>query len=101
MHMTGTPNYPLLMGSGLTLLIAALLGSAAVSGTLPQRAASPAPAAKTCANCGVVSEIRRRALYDVTVKMDDGRLVTISQPQQPAMQLGDRVRINGDVLVRG
>jgi hypothetical protein len=99
--MIGTPNYPLLMASGLAVMIAALIGSAAVSGTLPKaRSAGPA-AAKTCSNCGVISEIKKRALYDVTVKMDDGRLVTISQPQQPAMDLGDRVRVNGDVLVRG
>ena len=99
--MIGTPNYPLLMASSLVLLIAALIGSAAMSGALPKPNSAPA-AAKTCRNCGIVSEvIRKRALYDVTVKMDDGRLVTISQPQQPAMDLGDRVRINGDVLVRG
>jgi outer membrane lipoprotein SlyB len=100
--MIGTPNYPLLMASGLGVVIAALIGGAAVSGTLPVRSGAAAPAAtKTCRTCGVVSEIRKRGLYDVTVKMDDGRLVTISQPQQPAMELGDRVRINGDVLVRG
>ncbi|HEY6820566.1 MAG TPA: hypothetical protein VI321_00980 [Burkholderiales bacterium] len=99
--MIGTPNYPLLMGSSLVLLIAALIGTAAMSGTLPKRSSAPA-ATKTCTSCGIVSEIvRRRGLYDVTVKMDDGRLVTISQPQQPASELGDRVRINGDVLVRG
>ncbi|HEX2565358.1 MAG TPA: hypothetical protein VHL85_00735 [Burkholderiales bacterium] len=98
--MIGTPNYPLWMATGLAVVIAGLIGSAAVSGTLPKPAATPA-VVKTCKTCGVVSEIRKRALYDVTVKMDDGRLVTISQPQQPAMELGDRVRINGDVLVRG
>jgi hypothetical protein len=99
--MIGTPNYPLLMGSSLVLLIAALIGSAAISGTLPKPNSAPA-VAKTCRNCGVVYEVvRKRALYDVTVKMDDGRLVTLSQAQQPAMELGDRVRVNGDVLVRG
>ena len=99
--MIGTPNYPLLMGSSLVLLIAALIGSAAMSGTLPKSTSAPA-VAKTCRTCGIVYEVvRKRALYDVTVKMDDGRLVTISQAQQPAMELGDRVRVNGDVLVRG
>jgi outer membrane lipoprotein SlyB len=99
--MIGTPNYPLLMASGLTVVIAALIGSAAVSGTLPKASSAGPVTAKTCRTCGVVSEIKKRALYDVTVRMDDGRLVTISQPQQPAMDLGDRVRVNGDVLVRG
>ena len=99
--MIGTPNYPLLMASGLAILIAGLIGSAAVSGTLPVKSSARPAVAKTCSTCGVVSEIKKRALYDVTVKMDDGRLVTLSQPQQPAIELGDRVRVNGDVLVRG
>ena len=101
----GTPNYPLLMASGVAAIVASLIGSALFTGALPALAARHKAAAapvKICANCGVVSAVlKKRALYDITVQMDDGRLVIISQTEPPALEAGARVRINGDVLVRG
>jgi outer membrane lipoprotein SlyB len=99
--MVATPNYPLLMASGVAIVVGALVGSAALTGALPALAAKQQAAAKACATCGVVTGIKKRALYDVTVQMDDGRVIIISQSQAPAIELGDRVRVNGDVLVRG
>ena len=105
--MLGTPNYPLLMASGMVVIVAALIGSAAMSGALPALAAkhraAAMSAAKTCGNCGVVTVIRKRTHYDVTVEMDDGRLITIAQPEAPTFGPGERVRVNGDFLfpVRG
>lgn len=103
--MTETPNYPVLMASGVALLAAVLVASAAVTGALPELAARQKAAAvadaKTCFNCGVVAAIRKHGLYDVTVQMDDGRLVTLSQDEAPTVAPCDRVRVNGDVLVRG
>ncbi len=101
----GTPNYPLLMASGVAAIVASLIGSAMFTGALPALAARQKAAAvnvaKVCANCGVIASVKKRGLYDITVQMDDGRLVTLSQSDKPALEEGARVRINGDVLVRG
>ena len=100
--MIGTPNYPLLMASGIAVMVAGLIGTAAMTGALPALAAKQrAAAVKVCANCGVVTAIRKHGQYDVTVEMDDGRSITISQHDAPKIELGDRVRLNGDFLVPG
>jgi len=103
MRMTETPNYPLLMASGVALIAGMLVAGAAVTGALPALAVRHATAAekKTCADCGVVATIRKRGFYDITVRMDDGRVITLSQDEAPAVAPGDRVRVNGGVLVRG
>jgi outer membrane lipoprotein SlyB len=101
--MTETPNYPLLMASGVVLIAGVMVAGAAATGTLPAFAVRQHAAAeqKTCLNCGVVATIRKRGIYDITVRMDDGRVITLSQDEAPALAPGDRVRVNGDVLVRG
>lgn len=103
--MTETPNYPVLMASGVALIAALMVAGAALTGALPALAARQQAAAaaekKTCLNCGVVAAVAKRGFYDITVKMDDGRVITLSQDETPAVAPGDRVRVNGDVLVRG
>jgi outer membrane lipoprotein SlyB len=103
--MKQTSNYPLLMASGVAALAGLLVVSAALTGALPALAARQQAAAaaesKSCASCGVVAGISKRGFYDITVRMDDGRVITLSQDEAPSVGLGDRVRVNGGVLVRG
>jgi outer membrane lipoprotein SlyB len=44
--------------------------------------------------------IRGTIRYDVTVRMDDGTYRTISEKTNPALQPGDKVKVEGDSLVR-
>lgn len=98
------------------LLLAASLGGGAIPGLLPL--ADPKPdvaqrarlaAATRCASCGVIDAIRtvepragtQRAIWRVTVRLDDGSVRTLSQPAAPPFAIGDRVRIvNGSGLER-
>ena len=49
----------------------------------------------------IEKQVKKRTLYEVTVRMNDGRLVTLSQPSAPAFAVGERVRLNGNALERG
>jgi outer membrane lipoprotein SlyB len=122
------PNYPLLIGAGVALLISGLVGAAAVTGSLPahntwapganpllEKTATAAAAKKAnCRTCGVVAAVRKvevkretsgtatlAGVYRVTVRMDDGSERTLTQPSAPAHAVGARVKVNGNDLERG
>lgn len=78
------------------------------------RAPAAAAAVEPCVACGVVETVRAvpvrgsgesaaagpRTAYRITVRMEDGSYRTLSQPEQPALAAGDRVRVTGGAVVR-
>lgn len=115
--MAWTRNYPLIIASGVAVLLFSLVGVAAISGVLPkdvakhnphatpllETTASAAAAKKAdCRHCGVVKAVStHEKVYRVTVRMDDGTERTISLAAQPAYRVGARVKVNGNALERG
>jgi hypothetical protein len=119
----GTRNYPIVIGSGVAVMVFALLAGAAVTGVLrmgPSRQdESIAPVEKTaaaaaarrsqCPTCGVISALEAvqgesggLAGYRVTVRMDDGRERSLALGSKPGYGVGARVRVvNGNKLERG
>jgi hypothetical protein len=93
------------MTCGRLLLIVFLLGATAPLAACVNNAGTPT---SFCTRCAVVESVvsrpvfmERRAVYDVTVRMDHGgrRLLTFDQP--PNLRAGDRVRLSGDKVERG
>lgn len=80
-----------------------LLGSlSTLSGCYAPYSAPPAEVQPTltsapsanCTACGTITAIKSvENAYQVTVRMDNGRLETITQATQPAFRVGDRVQI--------
>jgi hypothetical protein len=118
--MLAIRNYPLVLASGVAVLLSSLVGAAAISGALPRtpgpeatldRTASAAAAkrAARCGTCGFIQSVRAmtlsgaggRKVYRVTVRMDDGAERTLSRTSVPGFGVGTRVRINGNALERG
>ncbi len=127
--MRWTRNYPMVIASGVAVLLFSLVGVAAISGVLPkdiathnphatpllETTASAASAKKSnCRNCGFVKVVRsvevegeiekhskNQKVYRVTVRMDDGTERTLSLAAQPSFGVGTRVKVNGNALERG
>lgn len=113
--MLWTRNYPVVMAGGVAVLLFSLVGAAAITGALPgsdrDKNASAAlknasvPQSSSCANCGVVAEVRpvgaRDVMYRIILRMDDGSERIVSQASEPPFGVGARVRLNGRVLERG
>jgi outer membrane lipoprotein SlyB len=49
----------------------------------------------------VEKNVRTTKRYDITVRMEDGTLRTLSQPQAPTWRPGDKVRVVNDALQAG
>lgn len=49
----------------------------------------------------IEKHVKKRTVYRVTVRMDDGRMVKLSRAEPPAFAVGERVRVNGNALERG
>ena len=49
----------------------------------------------------IEKHVKKHTVYRVTVRLDDGRLVTVSKNAAPAFAVGERVRLNGNALERG
>ena len=118
-------NYPLVLASGIAILLFSLVGVAAISGVMPadiskhnphatpllETAAAAAAAKKSgCRDCGFVLVVRsvditgegaNRKAYRVSVRMDDGTERTLSFAAQPSVTVGSRVRVVGNALERG
>ena len=120
-NRTVLTNYPLVIGSGVAVLLFSLMGAAAISGAIPfssedsrsalEKTASAAAARKAgCRTCGVIASVKAvkvksessgsSSVYRVTVRMDDGSERTLSHAV-PNFAVGARVRVNGHVLERG
>ena len=115
--MLWTRNYPVVMAGGVAVLLFTRVGAAAITGALPgsDREKKDAPAApknarvaqssSSCANCGVVAEVRpigaREVVYRIILRMDDGSERIVSQTSEPPFGVGARVRLNGRLLERG
>lgn len=85
------------------LRVMILLGSLTVlAGCYPPYSTPPAEVQPTltsapsanCTACGTITAIKSvENAYQLTVRLDDGRLETITQTAQPTFRVGDRVQI--------
>ena len=48
----------------------------------------------------IEKHVRKRTVYRVVVRLDDGTTRTVSQPSAPAFAVGERVRVQGNALER-
>jgi outer membrane lipoprotein SlyB len=49
----------------------------------------------------IEKHVKKHKVYKVTVRMDDGRMVTVNKNAAPAFAVGERVRLNGNAIERG
>lgn len=125
-------NHPVVIAAAAAVVVFSVLGAAAldrsghtaasrsgVAATQPQAAPAgvkfestiePRAASTGCGDCGVIEAIRaveadgvkKPPDHRVTLKMDDGSVRTLSQPEAPARTVGERVRVvNGVLADRG
>ena len=105
--------YPLMLIAAIALIVFSIVGIATMMGWMPtalsvrdapERAAAAAPrqAGGACADCGIVESIRaskREAgakgavTYQIRVRMSDGATRTFYETAQPALAIGQRVRV--------
>ncbi|MBV8030722.1 MAG: hypothetical protein JO035_04365 [Betaproteobacteria bacterium] len=126
--MVWTRNYPVVIGSGVALVLFGLVGATALTRGLPQNlaaynphltpmlesTASAAAARKSdCRACGVVAAVRpieiresaesgvKERVFRIVVRMDDGTERALTQPRAPLFGVGSRVRVKGNALEGG
>lgn len=110
--------YPLMLIAAIALIVFSIVGIATMMGWMPgvlsgrdvpdRAAAVPAPGASrtapaACNDCGVVESIRANPVeksakgsqvtYQVRVRMSDGATRTFYESAQPALTIGQRVRV--------
>lgn len=97
-------SHPLIVGAALAIILLCVAGAAAITGLIPGAVlpggdTAPARAgAPGCAGCGTVVAIQRMSpssAWRITLRMDDGTYRTLSQPEPPALAVGEIVRITG------
>jgi flagellar basal body-associated protein FliL len=105
--------YPLMLIAAIALIVFSIVGIATMMGWMPtalsgrdapERATAviPRPAGAYCADCGVIESIRANRLdtgvngavtYQIRVRMSDGATRTFNEAAQPALAIGQRVRV--------
>ena len=107
--------YPLMLIAAIALIVFSIVGIATMMGWMPSVMANRAAPEKTlptavtqgrgdivpCGDCGVVESIRATkgeagmggVTYQIRVRMGDGATRTFSEPDRPALAVGQRVRI--------
>jgi len=99
--------------AAIAVIVFSVVGIATMMGWIPsalsgrdapeRAAASPRPAG-ACADCGIVESIRASpskteaglkgaVTYQIRVRMSDGATRTFHEPGQPALAIGQRVRV--------
>jgi len=68
-------------------------------GTLPHHVAVIGAAGGAFAGNEIEKNIKKRHVYRVTVRMEDGSYRTLSQAEPPAVGVGTRVRIQDGTLI--
>ena len=119
--------YPVMLVAAITVIVFSFAGIATMMGWLPgaqsqgrplersesparrpaaesPRAAAPAPAAPCADDCGVVESIRaveakREGSYQIRVRMSDGTTRTFHERAQPALAVGQKVRVTGHGVI--
>jgi len=104
--------YPLMLIAAIALIVFSIVGIAAIMGWMPtafsdhhapdKPAASPRAGAAACADCGIIESIRASKIeaglkgavtYQIRVRMSDGATRTFHESTQPALAIGQRVRV--------
>jgi hypothetical protein len=103
--------YPVMLIAAIAVIVFSVVGIATMMGWMPsalsgrdvpeRAAASPRPAG-ACADCGIVESIRASKMeagmkgavtYQIRVRMSDGATRTFNVAAQPALAIGQRVRV--------
>lgn len=90
--------YPLMLIAAITVIVFSVAGIATMMGWMPTALSDSDPAAKaSCVNCGVVESISVK--YPIRVRMSDGSRRTSYQRTQPALSVGQKVRVTEQAVV--
>jgi hypothetical protein len=100
--------HPFVAGASVAVIVLSGVGIAAVTGYLPASSAQKAPAERTKTHkmqSAVVVEVkevdgsaRGHKRYEVSVRLPDGSVRTVSSDAPPAWKSGDKVRVvNGSL----
>lgn len=100
--------FPALIIAAVVATLFSLIGIAGVTGHLPEF--SIGDDAQACKTCGVVESIQQRkvdngttppyVLWQTRVRLENGDIHTFYSRLAPAWQIGGRVRIENDQLIR-
>lgn len=105
--------YPLMLIAAIALIVFSIIGIATMMGWMPTALSSrdgpegaasalPRPTGAACADCGIVESIRASKIeagmkgavtYQIRVRMSDGATRTFNEAAQPALAIGQRVRV--------
>jgi hypothetical protein len=104
--------YPLMLIAAIALIVFSIIGIATMMGWIPtalsgrhvpeKSTASPRMDATTCTDCGIIESIRASKVetgmkgamtYQIRVRMSDGATRTFHESAQPALAIGQRVRV--------
>lgn len=90
--------YPVMLIAAIALIVLSVAGIATMMGWMPSALSDSDPAAKaSCVNCGVVESISVK--YPIRVRMSDGSRRTSYQRTQPALSVGQKVRVTEQAVV--
>jgi len=99
--------YPVMLIAAIAVIVFSVVGIATMMGWMPSALSgrdAPERPAGACADCGIVESIRASAskteaglkgavTYQIRVRMSDGATRTFHEPGQPALAIGQRVRV--------
>ena len=85
--------HPFVAGASVAVILLSGVGIAAVTGYLPGSNAQKAERAVVVEVKEVERSARSHKRYDVSVRLHDGSVKTVSSDAPPAFKSGDRVRV--------
>jgi hypothetical protein len=85
--------HPFVAGASVAIILLSGVGIAAVTGYLPGPNAQKAERAEVVEVKEVERSARSHKHYDVSVRLQDGSVKTVSSDAPPAWKSGDKVRV--------
>jgi len=87
------PVHPFVAGASVAIILLSGVGIATVTGYLPGLTAQKAQQAVVVEVKAVERSARSNKRYDISVRLQDGSVKTVSSEAPPALRSGDRVRV--------
>ena len=87
------PIHPFVAGASVAVILLSGVGIAAVTGYLPGSTAQKAQHAVVVEVKEVERGARSNKRYDISVRLQDGSVKTVSSDTPPAWKSGDKVRV--------
>jgi len=87
------PIHPFVAGASVAVILLSGVGIAAVTGYLPGSTAQKAQHAVVVEVKEVERDARSNKRFDISVRLQDGSVKTVSSGAPPAWKSGDKVRV--------